>query len=98
VLAEQYSNQREYGDLEIYHNIQRYHNTGNLFAEGRWRARLSVNKQKNLKQFLRHTMLSTALNEVLTIPGQRFGFTLSMCHEIITLRCDEVRTVKRVVD
>jgi hypothetical protein len=36
-------------------------------------------------------MLSAALDEVLTIPGQRFGFTLSMCHEIITMKCDEVR-------
>ena len=91
VLAEQYTNQREYSDLEVYYHIQQYHSTGNVFAEGRWRARLSANKQRNLKQFLKHHLLSAALNRVLAIPGQRFGFTLSMCHETITMKCDEVR-------
>ncbi|KAJ9607023.1 hypothetical protein H2200_008095 [Cladophialophora chaetospira] len=89
VLAEQYTNQREYSDLEVYYHIQQNHSTGDVFAEGRWRARLSVSKQRNLKQFLKHHMLSAALNEVLTIPGQRFGLTLSMCHEIITMKCPE---------
>ncbi|KIW86662.1 uncharacterized protein Z519_12717 [Cladophialophora bantiana CBS 173.52] len=89
VLSEQYTNQRVYSDLEIYYNIHQYHKEGNVFAEGRWRARLSPNRQRNLKQFLKHSMLPAALNEVLTIPGQRFGFTLSMCHEVITMKCDE---------
>jgi len=87
---EQYTHQRTHTDLEIYHYIRKYNVEGDMFAEARWRARLSQNRQRSLKQFLNHDSLPAALNEVLTIPGQRFGFTLAMCHEAIGMKCDEV--------
>jgi hypothetical protein len=93
VLTDQYSNQRQYSDLEIYYNIRKHHKQGDVYAEGRWRARLSANKQTRLTQFLKHDVLRASLEEVLTMPGQRFGLTLSMCHDIVGMGCDEVSQV-----
>ena len=87
-LAEQYSNAAKPSSGEIYRNIRKYQ--GNIFAEGRWRARLSSNQQKELKQFLSHGTFVRAFDALLAIPGLWFGFRISLLPKIIALKCDEV--------
>jgi hypothetical protein len=88
MLSEQYSNAARFSDGEIYQRMRHYQ--GDKFAEARWWARLSNNKQKNLKQLLKHDAFTAAFNALLPIPGFRSDFRIAMIPKIIAMKCDEV--------
>lgn len=61
-----------------------------MFSEKRWWARLSKDKRKELKQFLKHERFTAAFDALLVIPALWIGLRIGMLHKLISMRCDEV--------
>jgi hypothetical protein len=80
--------------------IRHYQNSGPLFAERRWWARLSSSKQKDLDQFLqqKNRAYRVALEKLDVIPGLwgRRAVRISMLREVVASKCEEVSTLPRL--
>ncbi|KAK3672623.1 hypothetical protein LTR78_007435 [Recurvomyces mirabilis] len=89
VLAEEYRNEQAFSDGEIFHKIRTYHHEGSKAAEGRWWARLSQTKRKDLRQLLKDTRFADAFDALLPWPGLWATIRLGSLHRLLTLKCDE---------
>jgi hypothetical protein len=94
-LKEEYSNEKQPSDGEIYCKIWQYREQGNTRFEKRWWSRLSSNsKADRLRQLLHHDELSAAFSTLLPpIPGIRGGMRISMLGKVIALKYDEVSSL-----
>lgn len=96
-LIEEYSNERDPDDGEIYRKIreyQGYRGVGNPYFERKWWARLqaiSNHKKENLEQLFRHPQFKAAFDIQLLIPGLGDGMRLSTIHKMFAMKCDKVR-------
>ena len=91
-LIEQCRNESIPGDGEIYWKIRHYQRVKDRPGEQRWWARLSPNKRRNLKQFLKHARLAQGFDTLLrNIPGLRDGIRLGTLSTNLASHCDEVR-------
>jgi len=92
-LAEEYANEGQSFDGEIYRKIREYHGKNERSNEARWWARLSSHKSRNLKQLLQHKEFTAAFDSFLEIPALLGGMRTSTLHKMFAIRCDEVITL-----
>jgi len=95
MLVEDYDYQKAPSDGEIYCKIREYQGIGgeeNLFFERLWLGRLAVseNRRKNFDQLCRHRKYAAAFDDLLAIPALLGGMRLSVVHQMIPMKCDEV--------
>ncbi|KAL9132054.1 MAG: hypothetical protein Q9217_000182 [Psora testacea] len=89
-LTEEYANESEPSDGEIYRKIREYHLQNQSSLETRWWTRLSPHRAKNLKQLFQHQDFTAAFDSLLEIPGLLDGMRISTLHKMFATRCDEV--------
>jgi hypothetical protein len=89
-LIEQYANEEQPSDGEIYRKIRHYHYGKNYSFEMRWRARLRGSREKNLDGLLNDSDLTAAFDALLPIPGLWDGMMITTLHTMMSMKCDEV--------
>lgn len=95
MLVEDYDHQKAPSDGELYCKIREYqgiHGEENLFFERLWLGRLatSKNRRKNFDQLSRHKKYAAAFDNLLDIPALMAGMRLTVVHQMIPMKCDEV--------
>lgn len=95
MLVEDYDYQKAPSDGEMYCKIREYQGIGgeeNLFFERLWLGRLAVseNRRKNFDQLCRHRKYAAAFDDLLVVPALLGGMRLSVVHQMIPMKCDEV--------
>ena len=95
MLTEDYEYQKQPDDGELYIKIREYqgiHGKANAFFEKMWLGRLAVseNRRKNFVQLCGNPKLMGAFNALLDIPALFGEFRLSVVHQLISMKCDEV--------
>ncbi|CRG91095.1 Titin [Talaromyces islandicus] len=88
-LVEEYTNERQPSDGEIYRKIIQYQREDNAHFQNRWWARLSDTKAKRLRALRNNIELSTAFNALLPIPGVWGGMSIGNLPKVMALKCDE---------
>ncbi|KAI9732138.1 MAG: hypothetical protein M1834_004234 [Cirrosporium novae-zelandiae] len=91
-LRESYDNNRPYTDGEIFRNIRFHQKAGNTVAEGKWMARLTMSKLKDLRQLQRQEALIPllrAFDTLLDFPGLWPRLQLGTFHRLLTMHCPE---------
>lgn len=94
---EEYSNSRNFSDGDIFRNL-RYHQMNNNKQEaGKWMARLSESKRRDVIQLQKMALQSTAMSalsdafdRLLPYIGLWSALQLGTFHRLLTLRCPEV--------
>ena len=92
-LREEYANSRNFCDGDIYRQIRYCQKQQNQLGEGRWFARLSEGKRKDLRKLQRKEdlrSLSSALDRLLPYIGFWPGLQIGTFHRILNLKCSEV--------
>jgi hypothetical protein len=94
-LADGYDYQKKPDSGECYVKIrqfQGFYGEANPFFENIWLGRLATNKNSwNLfKKLSRNTKFSAAFDALLDIPSLFGGFRLSVMHQLLAMKCDEV--------
>lgn len=97
-LREDYSNSRNFCDGEIYQQIKAYQKTNDILSEGRWLARLSEGKRKDVKQL--HTRkelkcFAEALDRMLPYVGFWPSLQIGTFHRVLNLKCPEVSFITK---
>lgn len=103
MLIEDYDHKEAPSDGELYCKIREYQGIGgqeNQYFERLWLGRLAVsqNRRKNFDQLCRHRKYAAAFDCLLDIPALMGGMRLSVVHQMIAMKCDEViqqRTIRR---
>ena len=90
-LREGYGYSSNYTDGEIFRQLRRCQVAADRLGEGRWRARYSPTKDRDLKQLLKRQTLLDALDSILPVKGLWKAFYLGSLDIFLALRCDEVR-------
>ena len=89
-LTEEYANEGQPSDGEVYRKIREYHFQNQFSLETRWWTRLSTHRTTNLKQLLHHKDIAAAFDSLLEIPALLEGMRISTLHKMFATRCDEV--------
>jgi hypothetical protein len=91
-LIDEYTNEKQPSDGEVYRRIRQYQHEHNARFQKRWWSRLSENKAKRLRQLTSpdHVDLCSAFDALLAIPGLWNGMRLGSLNRILALKCDEV--------
>jgi Protein of unknown function (DUF3723) len=89
-LVEEYTNERQPSDGEIYRKIRQYQQEHNARFQKRWWARLSPNKAKRLRQLRKNIDISSAFDALLPIPGVWGGMSIGNLAKVMALDSDEV--------
>lgn len=90
-LIEEYANEADPTDGEIYCKIRKYHFERNLNFERRWWARLKGSRLRGLQRLLRHDEIRSAFDNLLDIPGQWYGMQLTTVNKMMGMKFEEVR-------
>lgn len=98
LFVEEYEYQKVPTDGEFYCKIreyQGYHGPKSPFFERLWLGRLSAtwnNRKKNLDALCSHKYekLRHAFDALLAVPALFCGFRLTVIHEVLGMKCDEV--------
>lgn len=97
-LREEYANERNFCDGDIYRHLRHSQLSGNSTEEGRWLARLSECKRKDVKQLQRRSELrplTSALDNLLPFSGFWPALQIGTFHRLLSLKCPEVSFVSR---
>lgn len=90
-LVEEYGNEKEPTDGEVYRKIRQYQQDANAHFEKRWKARLNPNKLKRFNQLQSHDDVRAALDSLLSLPGLiEHGMKLSSVSRALAIGCNEV--------
>lgn len=92
-LVDEYANEKQPSDGEIYRKIRQYQHEHNACFQKRWWSRLSDNKAKRLRQLISspdNVDLCAAFDGLLAIPGLWNGMSLGSLNKMLALKCDEV--------
>ena len=89
-LSEEYANEKDPSDGEIYRKIRQYHFQRDISSESRWWARLRGCRAANLKALLKKPDFTAAFDALLDIPGLLNGMQLTTMHKIFAMKSDEV--------
>lgn len=92
-LREEYSNSRNFCDGDIYQQIRACQKRQDVHGEGRWLARLSEGKRKDIKHL--HTrkdmkLFADALDNLLPYLGFWPSLQIGTFHRVLSLKCPEV--------
>ncbi|KAL3705906.1 hypothetical protein TMatcc_006915 [Talaromyces marneffei ATCC 18224] len=88
-LAEEYFEEEQPSDGEIYQKIRRYQQEHNAVFERTWWARLTDDKARYLRQLSKNIDICSAFDGLLSIPGLWGGMSLEDVAKMMALRCDE---------
>ncbi|QKX64376.1 uncharacterized protein TRUGW13939_11550, partial [Talaromyces rugulosus] len=90
-LTEEYSNEAQPNDGEVYRKVRQYQYEASSRFEDRWLARLSPNKQKRMRQLSQpeNASIRSAFDALLPIPGLWKVMSIGNLPRIIALKCDE---------
>lgn len=92
-LKEDYTNARNFCDGDIFRQLRFSQLRNDEAEEGRWLARLSECKRKDVKQLLRRKelrVIATALDDLLPYVGLWPALQIGTFHRILNLKCPEV--------
>ncbi|CAI7613149.1 unnamed protein product [Penicillium pancosmium] len=91
-LVDEYANEKDPSDGEIYRKLRQYQNEYNAPFQKRWWARLSDNKVKRLRQLFSpdNIDICAAFDALLPIPGMWGGMSIGSLNRVLALKCDEV--------
>ncbi|KAL9083484.1 MAG: hypothetical protein Q9165_008511 [Trypethelium subeluteriae] len=85
-LREEYSNARAFCDGDIFRHLRHYQQAGDDARAGRWLARLSKSKFRDVKQLIDKVKpLCTAFDRLLPFRGLWASFRIGTLHRILTL-------------
>lgn len=96
LFTEEYTYQKDPDDGEFYCKIRQYqgcYGEANPYFERIWLGRLSAlskNRRDLLDQLFRHKKYADAFDALLHIPALFCGFRLTVVHQVIAMRCEEV--------
>lgn len=91
---DEYSNEKDSSDGEVYLKVRQYQYEGNSHFEKRWMARLSPNKSKRLRQLSSRVDIRAAFDRLLMIPSLLVqGMKIGSLARVLATNCDEVCTV-----
>ncbi|ETN44757.1 uncharacterized protein HMPREF1541_10427 [Cyphellophora europaea CBS 101466] len=88
-LIEEYANEADPTDGEVYCKIRKYHFERNLNFERRWWARLKGSRPRSLQRLLRHDEIRSAFDNLLDIPGQWYGMQLTTVNKMMGMNFEE---------
>ncbi|KAI9676517.1 MAG: hypothetical protein M1817_000675 [Caeruleum heppii] len=88
-IREEYSNALNFSDGDIYRNVRRHQRRSERAEEGKWLARLTESKRKDLRQLQTLSGLSSAFDRLLPFVGLWSAMQLGKFHRILTLKCLE---------
>ncbi|TKA80621.1 hypothetical protein B0A49_04907 [Cryomyces minteri] len=90
VLRTEYSNARAFCDGDVFRNLRFHQQRGDLAQAGKWLARLSSSKQRDVRKLLtKKDRLRKAFDDLLPFIGLWAPLQLGTFHRILTLNCDE---------
>ncbi|ODM24144.1 hypothetical protein SI65_01734 [Aspergillus cristatus] len=92
-LVDEYANEKQPSDGEVYRKIRQYQHEHNAHFQKRWWSRLSDNKAKRLRQLISspdNVDLCAAFDRLLAIPGLWNGMSLGSLNKVMAMKCDEV--------
>ena len=92
-LREEYSNALKFSDRDIYHHLRDSQARKDQVGGGRWLARLSECKRKDVKRVLSKEYLlplREALDNLLPIAGLWPALQIGTFRRLLTLKCPEV--------
>ncbi|ERF68657.1 hypothetical protein EPUS_05718 [Endocarpon pusillum Z07020] len=90
-IQEEYSNSRQFCDGDIYRSLRHHQLNRNINEAGKWQARLSASKRKDVRQLHeRYPHLTEAFDSLLPVIGLWAAVEIGTFHRILTLRCPEV--------
>ncbi|KUL83669.1 hypothetical protein ZTR_11069 [Talaromyces verruculosus] len=88
-LIDEYSNERQPSDGEIYRKIRQYQQEHNAPFQKRWWARLTEEKARRLRQLSDNAEICSSFDAILGIPGLWSGMSLGNLGKLMALHCDE---------
>ncbi|BCR83589.1 uncharacterized protein ACHE_10991S [Aspergillus chevalieri] len=91
-LVDEYANEKQPNDGEVYRKICQYQHEHNAHFQKRWWSRLSDNKAKRLRQLRSspdNVDLCAAFDGLLAIPGLWNGMSLGSLNKVMAIKCDE---------
>ncbi|KAL4783681.1 hypothetical protein BJX76DRAFT_244044 [Aspergillus varians] len=87
---DEYSNEKDSSDGEVYLKVRQYQYEGNSHLEKRWMARLSPNKSKRLRQLSSRVDIRAAFDRLLMIPSLLVqGMKIGSLARVLATNCDE---------
>ena len=96
-LREDYSNSKNFCDGDIYRNIRYHQRHCQEEAVGKWLARLSETKRRDLLQLQKMAVdcqqmskFQDALDDLIPYSGLWSALQIGTFHRLLTLRCPEV--------
>ena len=92
-IREDYANSRNFCDGDIFQQIRYCQKRQDHAGEGRWFARLSECKRKDVKQLQKRKELqplASALDELLSYVGFWPALQIGTFHRVLNLKCPEV--------
>ncbi|KAI9715107.1 MAG: hypothetical protein M1828_001042 [Chrysothrix sp. TS-e1954] len=92
-IVQQFPNARPFSDGDIFRNIRLCAHSGDIIQEDMWRARLSVDKARDLNRLLRISHLVLAFDRLLPFRGLWRSIGLGSLHRLLRLKCDEERGI-----
>ncbi|KAF2742028.1 hypothetical protein M011DRAFT_413421, partial [Sporormia fimetaria CBS 119925] len=88
-LQETFLHEQSYTDGIIFHKICLFRRESDRESERRWWARLTMTKQKDLKQLMKSTSLMEAFDRLTPFPGLWTPIQLGTLHRLHGLKCPE---------
>lgn len=89
-LIEEYANERQPSDGEIYRKIRQYQQEHNARIQKRWWARLSSSKARRLQQLHKNIEIHCAFDALLPILGVWGGMSIGKLSKVMALDSDKV--------
>ena len=90
-LRTEYSNARGFNDGDVFRHLRHYQLAQDHGQIGKWWARLSASKRKDVQTLLsKFESLTKAFDELLPFTGLWASLQLGTFHRILTLNCEEV--------
>lgn len=91
-IRTEYSNARGFSDGDVFRHLRHYQLTGDFAQAGRWKARTTPRKFRNVKQLVsKHDVMSKAFDDLLPFTGLWAPLQLGCLPRILTMNCEEVR-------
>jgi Protein of unknown function (DUF3723) len=88
--VEEYFEEEQPSDGEIYQKIRRYQREHNAVFQRMWWARLTDDKARYVRQLSKNIGICSAFDSLLSIPGLWGGMSLEHMANVMALHCDEV--------
>jgi hypothetical protein len=91
-IRTEYSNARGFSDGDVFRHLRHYQLNGDFAQAGRWKARTTPRKFRNVNQLVStRDVMSKAFDDLLPFTGLWAPLQLGCLSRIMTMNCDEVQ-------